>query len=136
MTLAFSIQKALDSVFARVALEAARAGQAPAVGRAEAAALATVCRDILRGFALRLGPLVRSADFDSDEDIVTIDLDIDSDASLAPVAGNVLCSALCLAIMAQLHCGTAAEAEYCSQSEAELAVMLVAAPPHIRPACY
>lgn len=136
MTIAISIDKALDSVFARVALDAARSGQPPVAGHSEAPALRTVCRDVLRGFAARLGRLVRSADFDSDPDIVTLELDLDSDSLRAPVAGSVLCSALCLSVMAALHDGKDSEADFTARAQAELAILSGATAARIAPCSY
>lgn len=136
MTIAISIDKALDSVFARVALDAARSGQSPVIGRSEAPALRTLCRDILRTYAARLGRLVRSADFDSDDDIVSLDLDLDSDSAVAPVAAGVLCSALCLSVMAAIHSGTPTDEAFTARAEAEFAILLSARQPRIAPCSY
>ncbi|MDE6436551.1 MAG: hypothetical protein K2K69_03475 [Muribaculaceae bacterium] len=133
MTIAISIDKILDSVFARVALDAVCTGTAPAVGRDELPALRVLARDILRSQIARLGNLVKSADFDSDPEIVHVVLGVDGNSAVAPVAGSVMCSALGLGIMAALHGGTAAEAGFRSGSESELSILLAATEARIVP---
>lgn len=102
MTIAISIDKTLETIYAFVALEARGEADGYIVGKDEAPALRVIARQVLGDITARFGSLISSSDFESDPDIVSIVLDLDNNALVAPVVSSLLASALCTGILAEI----------------------------------
>lgn len=102
MTIAISIDKTLETIYAFVALEARGQAEQYIVGKDEAPALRVIARQVLRDITARFGSLISATDFEGDPDIVNIEADLDNNALVAPVISSLLASALCTGILAEI----------------------------------